>query len=214
MNFAWAAAIGGLTAFIVKFLKGPAGLASDQIMFAASAKFVGGLLTLWFLATRLDRMGSRPIMFLSLGLWIFILVGWAAMAGGGLSASFPVVLGLYLAMGFAFSMFGMALTRLTMATVPRMGRSHFFAMYSVVGSLAVGVFPILWGILIDALAAVDIFWMGLNWNQYSIYFTALLVVMGVVAVLVMRLEEKKAVRVNDLLRDLIRNNPLRGWLRR
>ena len=56
--------------------------------------------------------------------------------------------------------------------------------------------------------------MGLNWNQYSIYFTALLVVIGMVVVLVMRLEEKKAVRVNDLFRDLIRNNPKRGWLRR
>jgi uncharacterized membrane protein (Fun14 family) len=56
--------------------------------------------------------------------------------------------------------------------------------------------------------------MGLNWNQYSIYFTALLLVIGVVLLQVMRLEEKKAVRVNELLLDLIRHNPLRGWLRR
>ena len=56
--------------------------------------------------------------------------------------------------------------------------------------------------------------MGLNWNQYSIYFTALLLVLVVVLLQVMRLEEKKAVRFNELLRDLIRHNPLRGWLRR
>ena len=108
----------------------------------------------------------------------------------------------------------MSLTKLVMATVPVMGKSHFFALYSVVGSLAVGVFPIFWGILIDTLAAVDIFWMGLNWNQYSIYFTALLLVLVVVLMQVMRLEEKQAVRVNELLRDLIRHNPLRDWLRR
>ncbi len=213
VNFAWAAAIGGLTAFIVKFLIGPAGLASDQIMFAASVKFVGGLLTLWFLATRLDRMGSRPIMFFSLGLWILILVGWAAMAGGGLSASFPVVLGLYLAMGFAFSMFGMALTRLTMATVPRMGRSHFFAMYSVVGSLTMGLLPILWGLLINLLQPVAVKWLGLEWNQYSIYFAGVMGVIIVGLVLVKKVEEPKAARLEEFVLDLIRNSPLRSWLR-
>jgi MFS family permease len=136
------------------------------------------------------------------------------MSGGKIPVHFWMVCGVYLVMGFAFATFYMSLTKLVMATVPEMGKSHFFALYSVVGSLAVGVFPILWGIFIDTLAAVNVFWMGLIWNQYSIYFTALLVVLVIVAVLVMRLEEKQAVRVNELLRDLIRHNPLRDWLRR
>ena len=214
VTFMWAVVMGGLMAFVVKFLKGPGEMPDNLVLYASIFKFIGGLATLWFMHSRLDRVGSRPLMILALGLWALIIVVRVAMSGGVFDVRFEVICGLSLVMGFAFCMFNMSMTKLAMATVPEMGKSHFFALYSVVGSLAVGVFPILWGILIDTLAAVDVFWMGLNWNQYSIYFTALLVVMGVVAVLVMRLEEKKAVRVNDLFRDLIRNNPLRGWLRR
>ena len=215
VSFTWAILVGGLLGFMVKFLKkGPDAMADNLVLYASAVKFAGGLITIWFLHSRLDRLGSRPLMFLALGIWAMVVVVWIGMSGGKLPVHFWMVCGAYLVMGFAFATFYMSLTKLVMATVPVMGKSHFFALYSVVGSLAVGVFPIFWGILIDTLAAVDIFWMGLNWNQYSIYFTALLLVIGVVLLQVMRLEEKKAVRVNELLRDLIRHNPLRGWLRR
>ena len=215
VNFTWAILVGGLLGFMVKFLKkGPDAMADDLVLYASAVKFAGGLITIWFLHSRLDRLGSRPLMFLALGIWAMVVVVWIGMSGGKFPVYFWTVCGVYLVMGFAFATFYMSLTKLAMATVPEMGKSHFFALYSVVGSLAVGVFPIFWGILIDTLATVDVFWMGLSWNQYSIYFTALLVVLGVVLVLVMRLEEKRAVRVNELFLDLIRHNPLRGWLRR
>ena len=215
VSFTWAVLVGGLLGFMVKFLKkGPNAMADDLVLYASAAKFAGGLITIWFLHSRLDRLGSRPLMFLALGIWAVVVGVWIGMSGGKIPVHFWMVCGVYLVMGFAFATFYMSLTKLVMATVPEKGKSHFFALYSVVGSLAVGVFPILWGIFIDTLAAVNVFWMGLIWNQYSIYFTALLVVLGIVAVLVMRLEEKQAVRVNELLRDLIRHNPLRDWLRR
>ncbi len=214
VTFMWAVVMGGLMAFVVKFLKGPGEMPDNLVLYASTFKFIGGLATLWFMHSRLDRVGSRPLMILALGLWTLIIAVWVAMSGGVFDVRFEVICGLSLVMGFAFCMFNMSMTKLAMATVPELGKSHFFALYSVVGSLAVGVFPILWGILIDTLTAVNVLWLGVVWNQYSIYFTALLVVMVAVAVLVMRLEEKKAVRVNDLFRDLIRNNPLRGWLRR
>ena len=57
-------------------------------------------------------------------------------------------------------------------------------------------------------------WLGLEWNQFSIYFTALLVVLLATAVQVLRVEEQKAARLNELVLDLLRNNPLREWMRR
>jgi len=218
--FAWAMAMGGVMAFVVKYLKSPGDLsngqvmfADNQVMFAASAKFIGGLLTLWFLATRLDRMGSRPVMHMAIVLWMLIFAGWAAMAGKILKPDLTVVIGLYLAMGFGFSMFGMGLSKLVMATVPKMGRSHFFALFSVVGSLAAGVFPILWGLCIDLLKPVKANWMGMEWNQFSIYFVALIVVLVAVIFLVRRLEEASAAPMDEFVLDLIRNSPLRSWLR-
>jgi len=101
-----------------------------------------------------------------------------------------------------------------MGTVPDAGKSHFFAMYSVVGSLTLGLFPFLWGTLIDSLASVEIIRFGLNWNQYSISFALLIGVLALLFLQVLGLEEEKAANFNQLVRDLMRNNPLRDWLRR
>lgn len=212
--FTWAVLMGGLMGFIVKFLKGPAGWADDRVLLASAIKFIGGLSSLWFLHSRLDRVGSRPLMFVALGIWVAILLTWTFMAGGRATASFPLVCGVYLVSGFAFCTFYMCLNKLAMATVPELGKSHFFALFSVVGSLAVGIFPILWGVLIDALESTRIMRWGLEWNQYSIYFSGLLGVLLVLGILVARLREEKAANLNELMRDLIRNNPLRDWMRR
>ena len=158
-------------------------------------------------------MGSRPIMYVGLGLWVLLVGGWAAMAGGLFRPEFAIVLGLYLCMGFAFAMFSMATTKLAMDTVPAMGRSHFFAMYSVVGSLTMGLLPILWGLLIDLLQPVKEGWLGLEWNQYSIYFVGVMGVIIAGLVLVKKVEEPKAARLEEFVLDLIRNSPLRSWLR-
>lgn len=212
--FTWAVLMGGLMGFIVKFLKGPAGWADDRVLLASAIKFIGGLSSLWFLHSRLDRMGSRPLMFVALGIWVAILLMWTGMAGGRATVSFPLVCGVYLVSGFAFCTFYMCLNKLAMSTVPELGKSHFFALFSVVGSLAVGIFPILWGILIDALETTQVMWLGVQWNQFSIYFAGLLGVLLVLVVLVASLREEKAANFNELMRDLIRNNPLRDWLRR
>lgn len=135
------------------------------------------------------------------------------MAGGLFRPEFAIVLGLYLCMGFAFAMFSMATTKLAMDTVPAMGRSHFFALYSVVCSLTAGLMPILWGLLIDLLRPVNVAWLGLGWNQYSIYFAAVTVVLLAAMVLIKNVEEPKAARMNEFVLDLIRNSPLRSWLR-
>ena len=210
VNFAWAVMAGGLMAFLVKFLKqGAAPMPDDAVMLATSAKFVGGLATLWLLGSWLDRFGSRPMMYTALGLSFLIIVGWLLMAGGVWKRDFTGVAALHFGLGFAVAIFGMALTRLIMATVPKMGRSHFFAIYSVVGSLSMGLSPILWGIFIDALQVVQINWAGVEWNAYSLYFAALLLVMVAIIALVHRVEETNAARLEDVFSDLLRNSPFR-----
>ena len=83
----------------------------------------------------------------------------------------------------------------------------------MVGSLAAGVFPILWGLCIDLLKPVKANWMGMEWNQFSIYFVVLIAVLVAVIFLVRRLEEASAAPMDEFVLDLIRNSPLRSWLR-
>ena len=55
-----------------------------------------------------------------------------------------------------------------------MGRSHFFAFFSVITSLCLGMTPIVWGVCLDAMDGVKQVTGPLEWNRYSIYFMAIL----------------------------------------
>lgn len=214
VHFVWAVLIGGLMPFIVKYLKGPVAMDYDSVIYTDAAKYVGGLVTLWFLHSRLDRLGSRPLMMLAGAAWFIIVLAMVGMSCNLFEAKLSVVCLVGVVIGFAFCTFGMSLTKLVMGTVPDAGKSHFFALYSVVGSLTLGICPFLWGTLIDSLDGVEIIRLGLNWNQYSISFSLLVGVLVLLFLLVLGLEEEKAANFNQLVRDLIRNNPLRDWLRR
>lgn len=214
MNIAWSIAYGGLTAFVVAFLKTEARLSEQTILLVTAVSFIGGLGSMWLLETRLDRIGSKPVLHFSFLTWLGILVGWSFLSSKLISTSFAVVLLLQLLMGWSQSMVTMANTRLAMLTIPPMGRNHFFALFSVVGNLTQGIAPILWGVMIDALNPLHTTWGPWEWNRFSVFFLA---VGGVFLAAIFfngKLEEPRAVKSEDLLREILRS-PLRFrfWLR-
>ena len=71
----WSAAYGGLTTFTVAFLKTETGLSEANVLYVTSVAFLGGLSSLWFLGHRLDHVGSKPILVLSLCAWLLLLAG-------------------------------------------------------------------------------------------------------------------------------------------
>ena len=107
----------------------------------------------------------------------------------------------------------MANVRLAMAIIPVMGRDHFFALFSVVGSLMMGLSPILWGVLIDSLRGLDVAWPGFALNRYSLFFALTGLVFVVTIGLCQRLEEPKAASMEALLRDILIESPQRVWVR-
>ena len=214
VNVVWSILIGGSWPFFVKYLKSQVAMDFDSVVDTEAARYVGGLATFLFFHSRLDRLGSRPLMLTAVVAWGLIILAVVGLSSGFL---YPRLLTVYLVggiSGFAFCTFGMSLTKLVMGTVPDAGKSHFFALYSVVGSLTLGLCPFLWGTLIDSMDGVELIRLGLNWNQYSISFSLLVGVLILLFLLVLGLEEEKAANFNQLVRDLIRNNPLRDWLRR
>jgi MFS family permease len=110
----------------------------------------------------------------------------------------------------SISLFNLANTRLVMATVPSMGRSHFFALYTVVTSLVSGIFPIFWGILLDALAGWGVLWSKWQWNQYSVSYGAVTVITVVALVLRNALSEPRAMTTDAFLRELLVETPSRA----
>ncbi len=213
MAVIWAVASGGLGAFTVAFLKVEVGMPEGKILFITSASFIGGLSSFWFLGPRLDRAGSRPVLTLTLALYIVILAGWFGMAGKILGTGLWLIIALQFLMGLAAAVVSMATTRLAMGIIPQMGRNHFFALYSVVGSLTMGVSPIAWGLMIDSLRPLETVWLGVVWTRYTVFFLAAAAAFFVAILFAARLDEPEAGSLEALLRDLLIQSPQRMWLR-
>jgi MFS family permease len=116
-------------------------------------------------------------------------------------------------MGLLAALANMANNRLAMAIVPHMGRNHFFALYSVLNNLALGLAPIGWGVLIDAIGQQHPIWLNLEWNRFTVFFGLAAIMFLTTFVLSRWLEEPKAASLETLLREILIESPQRFWLR-
>ncbi len=170
VSLAWAVAYGGISTFVVAYLKTEGRMVERDIMLVMAAVFVGGLGSLSFMGARLDRLGSKPVLTIAIGAWLLIGAGWILMAGKFFAPGLVSVVALLFATGLTAAVVDMARMRLLMAVVPRMGRDHFFAYYSVVTNLALGLSPVFWGLFIDCFHEFHGAWHGMEWNRFSLFF--------------------------------------------
>jgi MFS family permease len=208
----YAVSYGGIAAFTVVFLR-VRGLSEGSILLVSSVAYLGGLSSLWLVGARLDRLGSKPVLTACSIAWFVVLAGWLAISGGAVSMRLGFVLALQFFMGLLAALVQMSNTRLAMAVIPVMGRNHFFAIYSVVANVALGVAPVVWGLLIDAIGERAPEWMGLSWNRFSVFFGAVALCWIVTLFFSRRLHEPQAVSMEQLLRDIMIQTPLRFMAR-
>lgn len=166
--------IGGLGVFTVEFLAVKEKFGEDSILLLGAFAFVGALAGLALTGPWLDETGSKPWMARALLLFEVGVLGWLLLAGGLIPAWKSVVGGLNLLGGVAGAMFGVASTRILMASVPVMGRNHFFALYAVLSGLVMGAAPMAWGAVLDLLGSLDILFGGFHLNRYTVYFSIVL----------------------------------------
>jgi len=211
LNAAWSLAYGGLTTFIVAFLKSAAGMGERTVLLVMSLSFVGGLASYAVAAGRMERLGSKPVLGLTMALGALATLGWTLVSGGVLEGGVAWPCGLAVTVGMCNALFSVANNRLAMAIVPAMGRNHFFALFAVVWQLTLGISPVLWGLLLDAVGGSTGTWLGLGWNRYSVFFALACGAFAWAFHLARRLEEPKAAAAEALIRELLVQNPQR-WL--
>jgi hypothetical protein len=76
---AWSLAYGGMQAFTVVFLKTALQMADSKVLLITGASYLGGLSSLWVLGTRLDGLGSKPVLTFCFTVWIAVLTAWARL---------------------------------------------------------------------------------------------------------------------------------------
>lgn len=145
------------------------------------------------------------------------LVGLGAVAAHLLPFQWGTILFQQATAGVGLALYNSAHMRLLMATVPAMGRSHFFALFSVAASLVAGLAPLGWGLLTDAMQSVK-FGAGVEVNRFVILYVTITLILIPAMVALRRIEEARASTTEELLRELVLETPWRSitrwWNRR
>jgi MFS family permease len=206
-------ALAGSSVFWIPFLRDTFGASDAFILWMMVAWSVVMTVSLWGFGHLIDRVGSRPLLGLGTVSFIIHFSLWGALAARVLPFNWVTLGAIQLTSGIGNSLYNLANTRLVMATVPPMGRSHFFALFTVVTSLVLGVLPVFWGILLDSLAGWGTTWSAWQWNQYSLLYCALMLIVIVALVLRKRLSEPRAMTTDAFLRELLVETPGRALSR-
>ncbi len=163
-------AMGGLGVFTVVFLRGVEGFSESSIVLLSAMAVIGGLVSLLWSGPLMDRVSSGLIIRLGMLVFALIFAGWWMVAAWITPYPSLVVGALYLLSGIAGIHITVANFRLQSATIPVMGRNHFFALFTVITSLAAAFSPIAWGLLLDSIGTFSAATGPLRWNRYCIYF--------------------------------------------
>ncbi len=165
----------------------------------------------------LDRMGSRPVLVLCVVVMGIHWLGWGAVAAHLLPFTWGTFVLQQTTAGIGLALYSSAHLRLLMGIVPAMGRSHFFALFSVAGSLVAGLAPLGWGLLTDLLAGFRI-GTEVQLNGFVILYTIIALIMIPSLILLGRVQEERAASTEELIRELVRETPWRSitrwWNRR
>jgi MFS family permease len=161
----------------------------------------------------LDRVGSKPLLTLSLLLQVLHFTGWAAISSQALPFSIWTLGFQQATWGLGFALFQLANIRLVMGLVPSMGRSHFFAIFSVSNSLTAGLFPIFWGVAFDALSFLRHPWGLWEWNVYSSLYGFITLTACLSFWALRRVPEAKAMDTNEFFHELFMETPARALAR-
>jgi MFS family permease len=187
--------IGSLGVFTVEYLVVRGKFSESMILLLSAWSFVGALAGLAITAPRLDATGSKPWLRHGLVIMALVIFGWFLLASGLLPGWPALVAALNFFGGVAGAIFGVANTRITMGSVPAMGRNHFFALFTVVSGLGLGGAPMVWGAMLDTLGTLDVVLGAMTINRYSVYFAVLVVLAGLALRLIPGLHEGAVIDV-------------------
>ncbi len=203
-------AYGGGAVLILPLCRDKFGMSdSDFLMMnvAGGVFFVGAC---WVLGKAVDFTGSRPMLVTMCGIHAIHFAGWGLVGAGVLPFTWSVILFQAFTWSLGFAMFMIANTRLAMAIVPALGRSHFFAVFSVAHSLVGGVSPIFWGLLLDTMQGTMVEVGGVEMNRFSLLYPILTVIMLAGLAALKPVQEAKAMKTEDFLRQLFVESPVRA----
>ena len=198
-NLIFMAVIGSLGVFTVEYLREFPKFDVSLVLYLSGLSFIGALVSLPFVGRLVDDAGSKPVMAGALGLFCVVIFGWFLVAAGVLPCSMWVIGSLNFLAGIAGANFNLANVRIIMATMPEMGRNHFFALFTVITSLGLGAAPVVWGISLDVIGTYEAVTGAFHWRRHSIYFLILFFLNIVAITFIRHLHESRSGETPNLV---------------
>ena len=207
------ASLAGAGVFWVPCLRDEFQLSDSQILLLGSLTPIGIAVCLLWLGRVVDHVGSRPVLAVANVSLAFHYASWASLAAHLMPLTWWSILLIQSLSGLGLAALNLANQRLAMSIVPVVGRSHFLALFSVVNGLTLGVLPVIWGVALDSLAGWHRGWERLEWNHFSVLYTALVVIALAAQLWHARLDEPRAMTTEAFFQELFLRTPARALSR-
>lgn len=176
----------GAGAFITVYARTRVGLSDSNLLWLSAGASLLVMIGMTLVRSRLDRLGSKPFLWITLGWWTTALLTWLILAatGTGLAPLIaPVLLIVTESFAWMFELFNMRLAMNTLAAPDNSATG--FAVYSVIVNVVAGVAPITFGAVLDALRTVTIQAGSLRFDNYTALFV---IELGIVALAALALK--------------------------
>ncbi len=203
-------ALGASGVFWVRFFRLDLDLSYAVTLYVSAGTTLVTALNLVLIGPLLDRTGNKPALTASGLIFIGHFLTWAMVAAGIFPRNLTMIIIQCFTAGMALALWNLANVRIIMGIVPHMGRPHFLALYTVAGNLTVGLTPLVWGPVMDALAHRQRAWGIWNWNCFSVFYVALAMTIGVGLVLLRSVVEPVTMTWDEFMTELLVKTPSRA----
>ncbi|MDX6765843.1 MAG: MFS transporter [Candidatus Methylacidiphilales bacterium] len=204
-------ACGGV--LVVPFLRDTFQVSDSAFLYLNALWGVAYMGAVFFFGNKAGHVGNKPMLVVALCWQLVHFTSWGLIAARIIPYHWAVLALPQVTWALNLALFSLANTRLLMATVPVMGRSHFFALHSVVTSLVAGLMPFFWGMCIDAVGSWEAVTGDVHWNRFSLFYLVTLGVVALSSFYLARIEEPKSMPPDVFFNEFFIRTPARALSR-
>lgn len=209
MHSAFWLATGGASSFCILYLRDVLGMSDMAILWISGAATLGAISASGIWGALCDRFGAKPVIAIGSRLLLADWFGWAAMAAGLLPPRILLIVFLFIGFGAGLVGYTIGVNRYCMNNFGPEDITLHFTVFSVTGSLAAGVSPLLWGRMIDETQTLANSFGAVEVNGYSLYFGLSMAALALTKILIRRIPRRKSKPTGLVFYHLITDYPLR-----
>jgi hypothetical protein len=206
----WAFVLSANATFVILFLRENVNFSDQKILALGGGSMMMGILSLNLMGKHTDKVGSKPYLGLVL-VWVQISLSlWFVVASSDSHHFGWLLMTLMITGGLFGAMFDLSQTKLLMDTVgERHGSTQYYAVWAVCTSLTTAIMPVAWGIVLDAIGEWKVDLLGFTFNRFSILFGVEWLLLFPLAMLLVRVKDKKSESTTSVIYEVFVGYPTR-----